>query len=499
LTQVATSIELSESELTFASLAATTQLTATVKDQNGATMTSATVTWATSDAAVATVSSTGLVTSVADGTATITATSGSANATAAVTMAIPAPAEEGQQGADYSTVTNMHLAVFVVDFPDTPEAVKANSFPSTNELADLMFGERMVTYLDDMSYGAFTVTGDMFGYFTHQNPGFVDGRIVELVGVASINSITVPGFDITQYDGVVLLSVHDQGLAGARAGAISFDVNGSPVPIGGLFVSFKVGSDCLCSLDPLSFSIPTGADAGIEGTSTIDFTRFQRTFAHELFHTLRPEVGLGHANSRTNGGSFDYEPEVTGNESVPGYSLLNREYGNLYDVMGKSEYGVSLNSVFRDLLGWTNQGNRYSIKSYGQHNVTIHPLNGSRGVRSIEIRIPYDYADNYDLRKNKGYFLEVRRGDDQWDNMLLHPELRGNNDGLMVLKTDGGGWPRLLDMSPSPNFPFYGQIVPDLRDVVLKPGMVYENDQIRLSHVVANGDGSFSIDVEVKR
>ncbi len=51
-------------------------------------MASATVTWATSDAAVATVSSAGLVTSLVDGTATITATSGSASATATVTVTI---------------------------------------------------------------------------------------------------------------------------------------------------------------------------------------------------------------------------------------------------------------------------------------------------------------------------------------------------------------------------------------------------------------------------
>ena len=85
-TPVATSITLSATTLSFASLGETSQLTATVKDQNGATMSGATVTWATSDAAVATVSSTGLVTSVADGTATITATSGSASGTATVTV-----------------------------------------------------------------------------------------------------------------------------------------------------------------------------------------------------------------------------------------------------------------------------------------------------------------------------------------------------------------------------------------------------------------------------
>ena len=86
-TPVATSITLSATSVSLASLGATSQLSATVKDQTGATMASATVTWITSDAAVATVSSTGLVTSVADGTATITATSGSASATASVTVA----------------------------------------------------------------------------------------------------------------------------------------------------------------------------------------------------------------------------------------------------------------------------------------------------------------------------------------------------------------------------------------------------------------------------
>ena len=88
-TPVATSITLSATSLSFSSLVETSQLSATVKDQSGAAMASATVTWATSDAAVATVSSTGLVTSVANGPATITATSGSASATASASVAAP--------------------------------------------------------------------------------------------------------------------------------------------------------------------------------------------------------------------------------------------------------------------------------------------------------------------------------------------------------------------------------------------------------------------------
>ena len=62
------------------------QLTATVLDQNGAVMAGAAVTWVSSSSSVASVSSTGLVTAVADGTATVTATTGSASGTASVTV-----------------------------------------------------------------------------------------------------------------------------------------------------------------------------------------------------------------------------------------------------------------------------------------------------------------------------------------------------------------------------------------------------------------------------
>ena len=86
-TPVATSITLSAASLSFTSLGETKQLSAAVKDQNGSAMTGASVSWSTSDASVATVSSAGLVTAAANGTATITGTSGSASSTASATVA----------------------------------------------------------------------------------------------------------------------------------------------------------------------------------------------------------------------------------------------------------------------------------------------------------------------------------------------------------------------------------------------------------------------------
>jgi uncharacterized protein YjdB len=81
----ATSVELSNRDVGLSALGASFQLTATVKDQNGAVMAGQTVTWASSDAAIVTVAD-GLVTAVSNGSATITATSGSATGTGSVTV-----------------------------------------------------------------------------------------------------------------------------------------------------------------------------------------------------------------------------------------------------------------------------------------------------------------------------------------------------------------------------------------------------------------------------
>jgi hypothetical protein len=69
---------------------ATVQLTATLEDASGTVLTGRTVTWSTSAAAVATVSSSGLVNGVAAGLATITATSEGMSGISAVTVT-PAP------------------------------------------------------------------------------------------------------------------------------------------------------------------------------------------------------------------------------------------------------------------------------------------------------------------------------------------------------------------------------------------------------------------------
>lgn len=66
-----------------------TTLAATVRDGSSNVMVNASVTWSTSNAAVATVSSSGVVTGAAPGSVTITARSGTASGTATITVTLP--------------------------------------------------------------------------------------------------------------------------------------------------------------------------------------------------------------------------------------------------------------------------------------------------------------------------------------------------------------------------------------------------------------------------
>ena len=82
-----TTVTVTPATAELASLGETVQLRAEVRDQNGQVMAGTSVTWASSSAAVATVSAAGLVTAADNGTATITASAGGVSGTATVMVA----------------------------------------------------------------------------------------------------------------------------------------------------------------------------------------------------------------------------------------------------------------------------------------------------------------------------------------------------------------------------------------------------------------------------
>ncbi|MDE2847553.1 MAG: Ig-like domain-containing protein, partial [Gemmatimonadota bacterium] len=83
---VPTRITITPATTTLTSIGQTVQHSATVLDQNGQPVPGAVVTWSSSNAAVATVNSQGLVTAVMNGTAQITARSGNVSTSINVTV-----------------------------------------------------------------------------------------------------------------------------------------------------------------------------------------------------------------------------------------------------------------------------------------------------------------------------------------------------------------------------------------------------------------------------
>jgi len=84
-------VQVSPATATLTSVGATQQLSATVRDAQGAVLAGAAVTWSSSNGSSASVSSTGLVEAMGEGTALITASSGSASGQATVSVQLPAP------------------------------------------------------------------------------------------------------------------------------------------------------------------------------------------------------------------------------------------------------------------------------------------------------------------------------------------------------------------------------------------------------------------------
>jgi hypothetical protein len=133
--KVPTTLTLSSPSLSFSALGQSQQLTPSVTDQNGDPLPGTSVSWASSNAAVASVSSTGVVTAEGAGSAQVTAAAGSATAVADVTV-VQTPTQLNKISGDGQTATagealDSPLVVEVNDALGNPVAGAAVTFAIT--------------------------------------------------------------------------------------------------------------------------------------------------------------------------------------------------------------------------------------------------------------------------------------------------------------------------------------------------------------------------------
>ena len=398
--------------------------------------------------------------------------------------------------APYVKKAEYRIAVFLIDFDDIPTDIRSQ-WPTHKDWERRLFHSKIQDYFKQVSNDEFVITGDIFDYHTSNLILWDENTDVLATPQQILSSINfnATGFNFDNYDRVAFLSSHDARISVSNLGSYDFNINGTAFTNQSiLFLSCQNGywsrdmsnglSDTF--VQKKSYIIPTGVDSYEVDLVWHDYSQSEATFCHEIGHALGVQA---HANSRTNSGSYDYEEEVPNN-----IDYYDNEYGNFYDIMGTQSYGMGLNGSFRNFMGLLPQDDIKTVDQLGVQTITIHPINSTENNRYLEVLLPFE-NEGFGY-KNKGYGLEVRKVDDL-DAMMAHPQLQQNVEGIMVHKIYGLS-SLLIDMSPSPNFEFSWGPFYDIRDVVLKPGMTYENDEVKFNNVINNGDVSFTLDVEIK-
>lgn len=156
------------------------QLSATTRDKDGNTLTGHTVTWASSDDKVATVSSSGLVTGIAQGAVTITATSDGVSGTTRVSVA-PVPANAVIVSPNTATITigqTTQLSAMVTDAQGNPLPGRSISWESNHTNIARVSSSGVVT---GVAQGTATITATSDGKSGHAT------ITVQAVPVASVD------------------------------------------------------------------------------------------------------------------------------------------------------------------------------------------------------------------------------------------------------------------------------------------------------------------------
>ncbi len=220
-----------------AQLGQTVQLTAMPEDANGIPLSGRTITWASSNIAVATVNASGLVTSVAVGTATITATCEGKSGTATITVVdIPVAT------VDVSPATPTVQAGRTVQLTATPKDASGNplsgrtvTWRSSNTAVATVNGSGLVT---GVAVGTATITA------TSEGKSGTATVTVTSVPVASV-AVTPPAASIQTGQTVQLT-------------ATPKDASGNPLP--GRVVTWTSDAQGVASVD--GRGLVTGLTAG---------------------------------------------------------------------------------------------------------------------------------------------------------------------------------------------------------------------------------------------
>ena len=248
----AASVTIAPSTLTV-TIAQTGSLAATVRDANGNALAGRSVSWATNNPLVATVSQSGVVTGLLPGSATITATSGTASGTATVTV-VPIPVGSVTVSPSSRSIAQNASTTLTATVKD------ANGTTMNGQTITWSTSDAAVASLSAASGQSVDVTGGVPGTATiTATSGGKSGTSTITVTNGTVASVTV-----------TLQNTSIKRNTSTTVSAAVLDAGGRPLQ--GRTVSWSVPGGDPATLSPTSSTTSTGANSVATTTATAKST-----------------------------------------------------------------------------------------------------------------------------------------------------------------------------------------------------------------------------------
>ncbi|MEX2527096.1 MAG: Ig-like domain-containing protein [Gemmatimonadota bacterium] len=365
-----TTITVTPTTALLAALGATQQIAAAVLDESGQPIPGATVVWASADAAVATVSETGLITAVGEGATMVSATSGSLSAEVTVTVKqAPANVSVTPVSSELLPGASVTLAASVADangnaIPSPPtvgwstsDAAVATVDQATGVVTAVAEGSATITATSGGASGTAGVT------VLAPPPDLVFDADGTLGGMVNAGSVTIqPGVTVTLTEDLVLNTSGSVSIQGTLTG----DCMAIDALIGGDLTLNGATLDTSCGVLPEPEDAP---GLTLEAAGALTLQASQVTSAGEVLISndpgfvpedegFFPPTAGGSATPRV----FGRSSGVRSSFAAPEGTTMAMEGGNcvLTDVMidvettaAPDEAGVDINpddGLFRNLL-----------------------------------------------------------------------------------------------------------------------------------------------------
>jgi uncharacterized protein YjdB len=235
----------------------TVQLNATAKDAGGNALTGRTIAWSTSDAAVATVSTSGLVTAQAVGTATITATSEGKTATVPITVTVAPVATVAVSPSNVSILpgATTQLAATLSDANGHALTGRTVTWTSSDPAKATVSATGLVT---GVAFGQVTITATSEGKSGAALVKISDGIAPSLVGL----TITPSSVDVTSADKTVTFTGHVTDAGGSGVSQFAVTATAPDGPFASCVDTTLDGGSTSDGTWSCTITLPVGADPG---------------------------------------------------------------------------------------------------------------------------------------------------------------------------------------------------------------------------------------------